>query len=109
MIVSVPGGRFCVFRIACLVAFSSASPICALPFRNTTVPVGIPVVVEDTFAVKITFCPRRVWVAEAVNDICELAGVTIRLAVPLLARSLPWATNVAVTISLPVGAAPAQL
>ena len=81
---SLPGGKFFVFRMAWPVAFSGDSPICALPFRNTTVPVGI-LIVAPALAVKMTFCPKRICVAEAAREICEFAGVTTRFADPLLA------------------------
>jgi hypothetical protein len=53
VIVSTPRGIVGTTSVATPLAFAAALPRTAVPFRNCTVPVGVPVVVEVTVAVNV--------------------------------------------------------
>lgn len=62
-----------VMNAACPFTFSVPVPICMLPSKNCTVPVGVPVVELETVAVNVTDCPKVAGLAEDMSAV-ELAA-----------------------------------
>ena len=61
-----------VLSVACPFAPSAPVPICAAPSKNTTVPVGVPVVELKTVAVSVTDCAKGAGFGEDASAV-ELA------------------------------------
>ena len=69
----VPTAKEDVLNVACAFAVSVPVPICMLPSKNCTVPVGVPVVELETVAVNVTDCPKVPGFAEDTTTV-ELAA-----------------------------------
>jgi hypothetical protein len=69
----IPSDKDEVLKAACPDAFSVPVPICMLPSKNCTMPVGVPVVELETVAVNVTDCPRVAGFGEDVSAV-ELAA-----------------------------------
>jgi hypothetical protein len=69
----VPTAKEAVLNIAWAFAPSGPVPICVLPSKNCTGPVGIPVVELDTVAVNVTDCPKAPGFADDTTTV-ELAA-----------------------------------
>ena len=53
----VPTARVEMDNVATPLAFSVELPICAVPSRKLTCPIGVPEAAEVTLALKVTDCP----------------------------------------------------
>lgn len=69
----IPADSDEVMNAACPFTFSAPVPICMLPSKNCTVPVGVPVVELETVAVNVTDCPKVAGFAEDMSAV-ELAA-----------------------------------
>jgi hypothetical protein len=66
-----------VDKVATPLPLSAELPIVVAPSRNVTVPVGVPVVVELTVAVRVTDCPSPDGLAEEISKVVLPAICTV--------------------------------
>jgi hypothetical protein len=64
-------------RVATPLAFKTAVPSEVAPFKNVTVPAGVPPVAADTAAVKVSVCPTVSELAEAESAVVVWATLTV--------------------------------
>ena len=76
-----------MLNVACPFVFSVPVPICKLPSKNCTMPVGVPVVELETVAVNVTDCPRVAGFGEDLSAVELAALVTVSVS----AASVPAA------------------
>ena len=81
MIACLPAARDEIAKLACALGFSVPLPICVLPSRKRTVPVGVPAA-ELTVAVNVTDPPT----AEGLAD--ELSVVLVAVSAAVVAEEM---------------------
>ena len=75
---AAPTARELMVKVA-VVPLSVPVPNIVEPFMNCTVPVGVPVVVETTVAVKVTLVPTFAVAAELASVVVLAAWLTVRV------------------------------